>query len=393
MKRLGTVKSLLRLLTIALVILFSLSLVGTALAETAQETELPVDYTEYNEKQDDAHKVYIGLNHATTPDSNQGKALRTVKNKLEAYGYYAEAGIDTNEVDWYNDKLDGPTMKALRKCLQANDMMDFECELGLTNGAWWAINQDQINDLNNPTEVVGEEYPVIEWQSGDGRLKDLVTKLYDKKYLANMEHSVYDQDVKDALEKFGNANGFPDYYKNDAEGEVRAIEADIQRRLIEEDFSEYVEPKVPYFSRSVEVLGIHTTMLVVWCVGLVVLLGCVLAVIYFFFPSEKKDDKNKKKTVHFEITYNGKTSKSEAEIVKTLKIGRGVGNFPLDLQDMKISRRHCELYYNNDVLMLRDYSANGTTVNGLPVNNAETILTSGSVVVIGDHSIVVTYSA
>ncbi len=387
MSRLFTTCPLRRLLTIALLILFTLSLVGAALAENGPEEPAPQDYTEYNQTQPYEKQIYIGAYWETTPGSDQNEALYKVKNLLNVNGYYEE------EVDLFNNKLDRATMNALNRYCWANNLSEYDSPRGLTNYAWECINQGKILDMANPTQEAAEEFPEIQWQQGGGRLEDLVNRLYDLKYLETKEHNTYDQDVKDALEKFGKqeGNGFPDYYKNDAEGEVKPIEADIQRAVMSENAKAYNPPKPNYFLTPVTILGIHTVMLVVWCAGLVVLLACVLAVIFFFFPSGKKADKNKKQVVHFEITYNGKTSKSEAEIVKTLKIGRGVGNFPLDLQDTKISRRHCELYYNNDVLMLRDYSANGTTVNGKPVNNAETILNNGAVVVIGEHSIVVTY--
>ena len=68
-----------------------------------------------------------------------------------------------------------------------------------------------------------------------------------------------------------------------------------------------------------------------------------------------------------------------------------MGKFPLNLEDAKISRRHCELYYLNGALMLRDYSSNGTTVNGKPVHNAECLLSSGDVIAIGNHTITITF--
>ena len=98
-----------------------------------------------------------------------------------------------------------------------------------------------------------------------------------------------------------------------------------------------------------------------------------------------------KNTLRFSITFQGKTEETETQIVKSLKIGRGIGNFPLNMEDTMISRRHCELYYNNNALMLRDYSSNGTMVNGKSVHNAECLLASGDEIIIGNHTIVVRF--
>ena len=50
--------------------------------------------------------------------------------------------------------------------------------------------------------------------------------------------------------------------------------------------------------------------------------------------------------------------------VGTLRIGREMNTLPINPADHAISRKHCELYYMNDVLMLRDFSSNGTIING-----------------------------
>ena len=147
-------------------------------------------------------------------------------------------------------------------------------------------------------------------------------------------------------------------------------------------------PIVRFFTEPVDVFGLQLSRLAVWCVGLAVLVLCVLAIIYFFVPSDRQGAKN---VVRFAITYNGMTQEVEAQITKELKIGRGIGKFPLDLNDQSVSRKHCDIYYRNGALMLRDHSTYGTVVNGVVVKDGETMLNNGDVLKIGEHIVQVTF--
>lgn len=57
--------------------------------------------------------------------------------------------------------------------------------------------------------------------------------------------------------------------------------------------------------------------------------------------------------------------------------------------DTRISRKHCDIYYLNRNLMLRDHSSNGTYVNGKLLLNGEHVLTSGDVLKVGHHTITI----
>lgn len=387
-----------RLTAAALFVTVFLAISPSATAEQPSPEPTPVYYTDYNSKTDDDHKkIYLGLYNETEPQSSQANDLYTLRKLLSANGYYAAIGITNNEdINWYSNSLDANTLNALREYCIRNDISEYDSQLGLTYGAWWQLSSGQIINLLAPA-AEEQGYSEILWGEKSDNLTQIIDRLYELGYLDNRAHDVYDSGVRDALEDFGKYNGLQDYYREDSGDEVRSINEEMQRVLFSEDANAKPEPKKgglsDYFMRPVTIAGLTMSMLVLWCIGLGMLVVCILAAIYFFMPSDsKKNGKSKKKNViHFDIAYNGKIQQTEAEIVKTLKIGRGVGNFPLDLSDTQISRRHCELYYSNEVLMLRDYSSNGTLVNGKPLHNAEVILKSGDAIVIGNHTITITY--
>lgn len=385
-----------RLVSVALSFTVILSLSPATLAEQPTPAPTAVYYTDYNNNTaDNNKKIYLGLFNDMQPQSAQANDLYALKKLLYENGYYEAVGVSNNEISWQSNALDEITLNALREYCLRNDISEYDSQLGLTYGAWWHIQGGEFINLNAPEGDDGE-YSEILWGKGSESLSKIVDRLYELGFLENRTHEVYDNEIRDALEEFGKNNGLQDYYANDSGDAVRPINADIQRVLFSNDASAKPTPKKggpsDYFVRTVDVAGLKIPMLALWGIALAVLVACILVAIYFFMPSESKKGGKKKKQnlVHFDISYNGKTQRTEAEIVKTLKIGRGVGNFPLDLSDMQISRRHCELYYLNGSLMLRDYSANGTLVNGKPVHNAEEILKSGDVLMIGEHSITIT---
>lgn len=372
------------------------ALCAAALAEQPTPVPTPVSYTDYNNNTpDNDKKIYLGLYNTTQPQSQPANDLYSLKKLLYENGYFEAVGVASAEIGWQNNMLDDSTLNALREYCLRNRLSEYDNQLGLTYGAWWRISSGEIINLNAPEET-GTVYREIRWGEGGEGLTAILDRLYELGYLENRAHEVYDGDVRDALEQFGQNNGLQDYYSQDGEDSVRSISEDLQRVLFSEDASRKPEPKkggLPeYFMKKVEIAGLKLPMLALWCIGLAVLVACVLAAIYFFMPSDsRKKDKHRKNVVRFDIAYEGKTQRTEAEITKSLKIGRGVGNFPLDLSDTEISRRHCELYYLNGVLMLRDYSTFGTYINDKFVHNKEDILKSGDVLVIGKHKITVTF--
>ena len=374
-----------RAAALAALILLQLFLMA-AVAEIASTPE-PVDYEVWNNEHPDyADQIYIGLYWPNSPEDQRYEDLYQIRQTLRNSGYYQDA-----EPNYANSMLDQTDMKAIQDFWHLQTGGNYPTGLGLTYGA-----KDLILTPPEPT-AAPHEYRDIAWGQTSDDLEPMLEQLYHLGYIKEFSHDFYDDEVRDAVRAFTENNGLGGYYENDTEDNISPITADLQRRIIETDIKNLnampeVKPdEIPYFLRTVEIAGLQIPMLVLWGVGLVVLVAGILVVIYLFMPSDKSADKTPKGRVHFTIEYQGKTQVIDAEITKTLKIGRGIGNFPLNLEDTKISRKHCELYYLNQSLMLRDYSSNGTMVNGKSVHNAECLLSSGDVILIGEHTITVKF--
>lgn len=363
-----------RIIALVALALVGLLVMANALAE-ANPAPTPADY--------DPALVRLGLFWPIADgDAESSQVLFQVRQRLQNLGYYAEGGASGAPM------LDQADMKAIARYWYEQTRTDYPTDRGLTFEA-----KDLILQPPQTTDAP-REYADIPWGEGSPDLRPMLEKLYHLGYIADITHETYDEAVRDAVRLFTENNGMPSYYANDTEESISPLTADLQRRLIEtetEALNPMPEatpaPKVSYFLRKVNLGGMQLSMLTVWIIGLVVLVAGVVVVIYLFMPSDPNAKKLKPQHVHFTITYEGATQELDAEITKTLKIGRGIGDFPLNLQDSKISRSHCELYYLNGALMLRDYSSNGTTVNGKSVHNAESLLSDGDTIVIGAHTI------
>ena len=372
-------------LTAALVLALSLC---AAWAETPAPT--PVAYENNNE--DNNYNLLFALYAPTSGETS--KWLDELKTKLYENGYFG-----TTEPDWGCNYLDDATLLAIKQFCLSNEINEYFDTRGLTYGAWYRITSGDFINLNDPpTAEEAPRYANIPLGQGGTALQSVVNRLWELGYIDNRDHPMYDYTVRDAIEEFGKNNGFPTYYDDDPEGTVRDIEPSVQQVLAETQelvprpqVTPNPDPRprvVRYFLEPVDVFGLEVSRLAVWCVGLVVLIACVLAIIYFFVPSDKQGAKN---LVRFAITYNGMTQEVEAQITKELKIGRGIGKFPLDLNDASVSRKHCDIYYRNGALMLRDHSTYGTLVNGVMVKDGETMLNSGDVLKIGEHIVEITF--
>ena len=286
--------------TLAVVCLMALPF--AAISEVTPEPT-PVEYGRFNESVPNREdKVYLGLYCPIAGDDNQAaQDLYQVRQTMQHGGYYKSnvsprygvAQLDQNDLD------------AIQEYWFRHTGTNYPTGLGLTYGAL-----DMILTPVNPTQPP-HEYKDIPWQQGSDDLKDILERLYDLKYITDRSHQVYDADVREAIRAFAANNGFPSYYINDTEDNVRPITVDLQRELLETDIKNLheateAEPsKVSYFLRKVKIGDMQVSMLVLWGVGLVVLVAGVLLVIYLFVPSDKNTEKQKKRIVHFTIDYKG----------------------------------------------------------------------------------------
>ena len=348
-------------------------------------------------------------------------SVRGLKKALRDFGYYP-SGSSSDAIKALETKyLDDLTMLALENCCdnERNSGVDglvFD-EYGVLATTYYAIIEGRVADLNAPevTQSPEASYETITWNATGEAVRHVQQRLRELGYLENFETDdsgmwIYDALTRQALDDFLENNGIS-YDQRENGGITQSIQAILDQEDLKPKASPEPSPSPEpsatpapsdklhdYWLKPVSVFGIQMPNLVIWLIGLALVVLIVLAIIHFFVPSADGDGSGKGSVrkagltpVTFTITYGSKTEKYTCVIPKILRIGRNVGKFPLNLEDDKISRRHCEIYYLNNQLMLRDYSANGTTVNDRFINNGECKLNNGDRLEIGGHIIIVNY--
>ena len=400
---------------VSILILLSLCLLLAIPALADNESSFPdgIDYM---------FKLYESFDYNSSDPNERDyfQALSELKAQLEEKGYYGRSATkdDTAQIVTYDEA----THNAILKMCEENGISFPEGArpLGLPKDTWLDITdrKDSIRDLNVEDDPSAGMALIVWEQSGENvyRLQERLILLgYLDEFEKNESGSVYyHHQMRDAVNRFLEVNTrFGSYDQVAAQG----ISPELQDFILNSDLvlpnpTPTPEPVItpeptpePGFSQRMRGhltssnKQLHVPNYVLWIAGLVIVVLIVLAVIYFFVPShddEAKTGRTRRRkgssqVVEFTITYGDKTEMYTCVISKVLHIGRNVGSFPLDLTDADLSRRHCELYYLNDRLMLRDYSTNGTRVNDRLVSNSEVQLNSGDTLIIGHHRITVAF--
>ena len=141
-----------------------------------------------------------------------------------------------------------------------------------------------------------------------------------------------------------------------------------------------------------------------WIVGgVIVVAGLIFLLIRVFSSGKGKNDaaapegisggvsSGGGRQVSMEVRYKGSYRQENVNVDKPLRIGRNERTLPLDPSDSDISRQHCQMSFRGDTLILRDYSTNGTEVNGQSFHNCECVVHSGDTLRIGHHEITVRF--
>lgn len=243
--------------------------------------------------------------------------------------------------------------------------------------------------------VAGAEiysYFHIHYASEGTIISDIQNRLLELDYPFEFNEGVYDMELQNAIELFCEVNGI-EYDREEDNG----ITPDIQFLLMEGDAKPYeAEPEKSildtvkaHLLSTVTVFSIIVPMYLIWFAGIILLV--ILILIIVAACRRKKAPKGKKGEIKFTVEFEGKTETHSLVLKNKLLLGRDHDTVPLNPTDLMISRKHCEIYCLNGIMKLRDFSANGTTVNGKLCNNAEQILSSGDILKVGEHVITVRF--
>ena len=335
--------------------------------------------------------------------------LIDLKSVLNDNHYYPsntpKEAIESNYYDSY-------THVALRRCCEKNNLV-FD-DYGVTTDTYYAIIRDGIRDAEatlSPEELSPEDaYPPLTPLVTDGpgahvsqlqrQLKDLGYCTRDDMSEIMLQPGLYDENMYEAIALFCEQNGY-----NVPQIDPGIIESSLQIAILESKTRRAFPTPEPteepgpsnsgllgFFLKPVSLFGLEMPNWVVWLIGLALLVALGVVAMYFFMPRKDKDAaKGTTGAIQFVIEYNGKKKDYRCNIDHTLKIGRNVGNFPIDTGDRTLSGKHCEIYYSGKTLMIRDYSTNGTFVNNKNCSKGEYPLHSGDTIKIGNHIITIVF--
>lgn len=353
------------------------------------------------------------------PKFSRHEQLPRFKDKLLKQGYYI---TNASEVNITSDFLDLQTMDALREACKKNGLAHEFSDYGINYNVWDAVMNDTLIPANSTPAPTQSAYTFIGYLDQGPVVLAIQNKLLSLGYPLSSGYAsgIYDDATIAAIDLYCQFNNSSFDQHSD-----QGLSAGLQQFILEGSSNPYSsvtptpvptasptpEPKLGtgeklrrYFAGSSSLFGLKIPTVALWLISLALIAGCVIAVIYFFSPSDagsKRSGSEKSLRrptglfgggrLEFTIEYRGIVQTYRCDIDHSLKIGRNVGNFPLNMEDTLISRKHCEIYYSGGSLMLRDYSSNGTRINGRDCSREEYILSSGDVIRIGNHNITIRF--
>lgn len=339
---------------------------------------------------------YLILTPEDAKNATEDMIVGTLQERLTELGYYTEK---------ITLIFDAATRFALYNFCQANSL-PFD-ERGVRQSTWDAL-------MGEDAVPAAGEYTFIPYGTESGTVLALQTRLKELQYYEELMLSPgkYDEELQKAVDRFCEINSV----SYDRSG----ITPEVQELIYSQGAIPYTAPAkqqslaekfAGYMMQDADLLVIVIPVFVVWI--LIMFLALIAAFFVMRILRKKRAARDIKgnlrntretgvgrgrknmppplpetrKTIRFQIDYQGKTWNLEKEASRPLTIGRGTADIQLDSSDGSVSRRHCVLFFKGAILMLQDESANGTYVNDSVFHKCATPVQSGDRIVIGLHQI------
>ena len=357
---------------------------GTALAQSA--------------KDDEYDAIFLVSDDETTMDVR----IFAFKHKLQEEGFYV-SGISEEELR--SPTLDLLTMAAVQMVTEYNPDLIYYND-GVSNQLYWRVMG----------EVAGLKSPRTE---GDGGLRlgdrgEAVTNLQNR--LSKLGYGasgqdftggVYDEKMQNAVDDFVRCNKLV-YQREDG------VPLQLQQEIMAESAVAYsvsgtglsLHDKVlRYMNGQGNLLGLRAPVWAFWLAGFALL--CIISMLVFRLCGGRKESSAEKPVVTlegmkpgkgevvFQIEYKGMRVFHRMRLKDVIVIGRSQGRFPLNPEDVGVSRTQCELIPDRGKLRLRNRSSHGTVLNGERLQGVDgrqtddRFLHNGDVLEFGSHRVTV----
>lgn len=348
--------------------------------------------------EDTGEDLYVIRTPEDSKNAEENMMVGTLQERLTELGYYTEKVTLV---------LDATTRFSLSKFCQTNGL-PFD-EGGVRQSVWDALmSEDAI-----PAEG-SETYTFISYGTESDAVLALQMRLKDLQYYEGLELvlKVYDVNLQTAIDRFCEIN--------DVFYDRSGITPEVQELIYSNSALPYSENEEPlslaekfanYVMRDADLLVIVVPVFVVWIFIMFFVLIAAFFVVHLLRKRKAaqeakanlqgtqktrmgKNLKNmppplleKKKVIHFQIDYQGKSRNVENDASHPVTIGRGAADIRLDSSDQGADLKHCVLFFKGAILMLQDESDKGTYVNNSLFHKCTTPVQSGDCIVIGAHHI------
>ena len=312
------------------------------------------------------------------------------KAKLYEYGFYA-AGVSGDTLQTM--ELDDLTMAAVQLVCTYNPDLIYYPD-GVTNALYWRVMREDGGELKTPTDEVYQTLLPGTESEAVTKIQNRLNQLGYDEVGYSFAAGLYDDALQGAIDAFVQCNKF--IYDRD-----EGITISLQELIFSNDAKAYdpgetSQEKFP--ANVISWLGANGSLLGLqipnWSLVIIgfVMLGVIVALVFeLASPNDKNNNMNKQKQIHFTIEYGGESLEHSVDMDERIRIGRAVGDFPLNLADGGVSREHCEVHMENGQLLLCDVSSYGTMVNGKKILHEQCVLRPGDVFEVGQHRITVQF--
>ena len=312
--------------------------------------------------------VFIG--YAETGDNR----INELQARLEQLGYL-EVGHYT--VGTYDENL----QKALYVF----------CDVNTVNPDPNGINHAMYTAIMSQDAKAKPIQPIHLGDKSD-TVEQLQKNLYTLNCYTGLERSgnICDGAMMQAVRRFAEANNISfDGFE---------ITAAIQNAILGEKATAWVQPKPEkqnWFMQKADIFGMKVARFIVVIIAVLIAGGVAVLFINTFSGKNKGaasgrpfSGEDAGANVELEVTYQGMVlGRYRKNITTPIHIGRGFNVIPLNPNDMRVSKNHCQLSYHDNTLFLRDFSRNGSRINGISVHNGENVVRNNAEIEIGDHII------
>ena len=304
-----------------------------------------------------------------------------------------ELAYDTVEV---SGKFDMPTQAAVDAFRRQSGLAVSD---GIDETTWNAVFA-----VDAPSREESSDTPdLVPGSTGDAVVA-LQARLLELGYFeGEFTPGIYDPETQYAQDRFCRQNEIA--LQSGATSALQTIILSNGAQAAPDDASALAESEDSFSIQAflltpISIMDIKLPMIFYCIMGLVLLAVIILLIIKIASrgntSSRKAELGNKQalpistgQSLSLQISFGDQEWQVQKSFSGLFSIGRAGDSLKLDSSDVGASRKHCDLYYQGNVIMLRDHSQSGTYLNGKRIHNSEAPVKPADIIQVSLHSITI----